>query len=129
MAKINDGFKQAEFDAWVATRPPVIQEMCRRLPPDRLYLIKSTGQRCTLHSYSENGTVTVDITGQYNRILYDRRVFGVDAGELEECDFPASDEPIGTILTTPEEVEAHITMRRAELGLPPRTPEERGWDD
>ena len=124
MAKICDGFKQAEFDAWVATRPPMIQRMCKRLPPDRLYLLKSSGHRVTLHSYSENGTVTVDITGRYNLISFDRQVFGISPDDLVECDFPPSDEPIGTMLTKKEDVLAVVNARRAGNGLPPLSDEE-----
>jgi hypothetical protein len=120
VAKICEGFKQAEFDAWAETRPPVVREMCKRLPPDRLYRMKSTGQRVTMYSYSENGTVTVNVTGQYNQITFDRRVFGVDPDNLEECDFPPSDEPIGTLLTEQEDVEAFIDLERARRGFPPR---------
>jgi hypothetical protein len=120
MAKIRD-IDQVAFDAWVATRPPVIQRLCKRLPPDRLYLIKSTGQRVTVYSWSENGTVTVDITGRYNLITFDRQVFGVDPDDLEECDFPPSDQPIGTILTDEADIEAHIDAQRAARGFPPRS--------
>jgi hypothetical protein len=82
--------------------------------------MKSTGHRVTLHSYRENGTVTVDITGRYNLITFDRQVFGVDADDLVECDFPGSDEPIGTMLTEREEIEAFIEVERAAMGYPPR---------
>jgi uncharacterized protein YkwD len=126
MAKICDGFKQAEFDAWVETRPPVIQRLCKRLPPDRLYLLKSSGHRVTLRSYSEGGTVTVNVTGQYNLISFDRYVFGIDPDDLEECDLPPSDEPIGTMLTERKDVVALINAERAKNGLPPLEP---GWNE
>lgn len=114
MAKIAE-LDQAAFDAWVAARPECIQTMCRKLPPDRLYKMKSTGHRVTLHSYSEDGTVTVDITGQYNCIVMDRQVFGIDADDLEECDLPDSNEVIGTLLTEPEEVDGFIANRVEEM--------------
>ena len=120
MAKISDGFRQAEFDAWVESRPPAVRALCKRLPPDRLYRMKSTGQRVTLHSYSERGTVTVDVTGRFNLTTFDRRVFGIDPDDLVECDLPASDEPIGTILTEQEDVEALIEIERAAMGYPPQ---------
>lgn len=114
MAKVGE-MDEAGWNAWVATRPPVIQAMCAKLPPDRLYRMKSTGQRVTLHSYSENETVTVDITGEYNATMFDRQVFGVAADDLEECDLPASDEPIGTLLTEEAEVEAYIDLTRPAI--------------
>lgn len=78
---------ETEFEAWLATRPPVIQEMARRVPPDRLYRIDS-GHRCTIYSYNESGTVTVEVTGEFNRVIFGRRVFGIDPATLVECDGP-----------------------------------------
>lgn len=100
---------------WVATRPPEVQSLCNRLPPDRLYRMKSTGHRVTLYSYSEDGTVTVDVTGEYNAVVMERRVFGISPDDLEECEMPGSGETTGTLLTEPEEVNAFIGDRVAEL--------------
>ena len=86
---------QAGYAAWVAERPPVIRDMIASHPPDRLYRMQSTGHRVTLHSYSEDRTVTVDITGEYNRVVFSRRVFGIPVDDLIECDPPPADEPIG----------------------------------
>ena len=63
--------KIAELNAegwreWVATRPPAVQDLCRRYPPDRLYRMQPTGSRVTLVSYSESGTVTVRVSGDWN---------------------------------------------------------------
>lgn len=88
---------------WVASRPPVVQAMCKSHPPDRLYQMASTGHKVTLYSYSENGTVTVDVTGQYNALLLERRVFGVDINDLTECDLPADDELLGAMLQTEDD--------------------------
>ena len=90
---------EAGWAAWVATRPAVIQELCARLPPDRLYMLKSSGLRVTLGSYAEDGTVTVDATGLYNALMFERKIFGVKPEDLEECDFPGDDEPLGVMLT------------------------------
>ncbi len=110
MAIIAELDKKA-WNRWVKSRPVVVREICRRLPPDRLYRMKSTGQRVTLYSYSEEGSVTVNITGEYNAIVFDRQVFGIDPNDLEECDLPPSDEPIGTMLTEEKDVNALIDSR------------------
>lgn len=86
---------QAAWNEWVSKRPVVVQELCRRLPPDRLYLMKSSGHRVTLCSYDEDGTVTVNVTGEYNRVLFSRSVFGISPDDLEECDLPGPDEDVG----------------------------------
>jgi hypothetical protein len=83
------------WDDWVASRPPVVRELARRLPPTRLYRLKVSGHRCTIHSYSEDGSVTVNVTGDYNRVLFGRRVFGIPPDGLEECDLPGPDEDLG----------------------------------
>jgi hypothetical protein len=104
VAKVRE-LDEAAWAKWVATRPECVQELCRLLPPDRLYKMKSTGQRVTLHSYSEDGTVTVDVTADYNFLTFERQVFGISADDLEECDLPGPSELTGALLTEPEEIE------------------------
>lgn len=98
MAKLT-GFDEEEITAWLATRPPTIQEMHRKHPAGRLYRMASTGHRVTIYSYSEGGTVTVDITGEYNLLDFERRVFGINPSELTECDLPVPGESLGATLT------------------------------
>ena len=114
MAKI-EGFDEAAFAKWLKGRPKVIREMAKRCPLNLLYRLKSTGQRATLYSYSENRTVTVNITGEYNAMMFDRRVFGIDIDDLEECDFPASDEPVGTLLTEQADIDSYVDLIRPAI--------------
>jgi hypothetical protein len=107
MAKIHD-IDEAAWREWVESRPPEVKAMCERLPPNLLYRMNSTGQRVTLHSYSENGTVTVNVTGEYNFVTFERQVFGISPDDLEECDLPGPDELIGAVLTEDTEVDAFI---------------------
>ena len=88
MAKIAELTDPAVWEEWVSTRPPVVQDLCRRYPPDRLYLLTPPGQRVTLVSYNENGTVNVYVSAQWNCLVFEREVFGVDPNDLEECDLP-----------------------------------------
>jgi hypothetical protein len=78
--------QQQAWSEWVISRPPVVQELCRQFPPDRLYRLKPTLQRVTIISYCENGTITVDVSRKYNptMLLFDRRVFGISPDQLEE---------------------------------------------
>lgn len=82
------------FEEWVRSRPEHVQAMIRSKPPDRLYRIRG-GCRATIYSYEEDSTVTVEVTGQFNRVLFGRRVFGIPIDELEECDLPGPDEDVG----------------------------------
>jgi hypothetical protein len=113
MAKIAE-IDQTAWAEWVATRPECVRVLCEKLPPDRLYRMKSTGQRVTLHSYSENNTVTVDISGEYNFLTFDRQVFGIDPDDLEECDIP-SGELLGTMIVQDDDVEAFIDAVRPDV--------------
>jgi hypothetical protein len=88
MAKRVKMTKQGLWEKWVSSRPPVIQDLCLRYPPDRLYLLKPNDQLVTLVSYSEDGTVTVYVSSEVNEVIFDRTVFGVDPLNLVECDVP-----------------------------------------
>lgn len=111
MAIVNE-LDQIAWNEWVESRPPEVQALCRKLPPDRLYKMTSSGHKVTIYSYAENGTVTVNVTGEYNHVVFDRHVFGIDPGDLEECDLPSKDERVGTRLTEPEDVSEYIECCR-----------------
>ena len=115
VANIAELTDPAGWEDWVASRPPVVADLCRRYPPDRLYMMKPTMQRVTLVSYSENGTVTVDVGSQWNFVTFEREVFGVDPANLEECDLPADDEPTGAVLTTESSVRSYCEVLRADM--------------
>ena len=73
---------------WVATRPPVVRAIAERIDPWTLYRMRKTGKRVTLRSISENGTVSVNVTGQFYAVMFGRSVFGVNPDDLEPCDLP-----------------------------------------
>ena len=84
--------QRAVWAEWLASRPQVIQDMAAKFPPDELYRLGSSGHRVTLYSYSEDGTMTVNVTGDFNFVAFDRRVFGITPDDLEPCDLPSPDE-------------------------------------
>lgn len=110
MAKLFD--LDAEALAWIDERPEVIKAMAKKTPPNLLYLLRTTGQRVIIWSYAELGTVSVVVSGRFNLIDFERKVFGINPNDLEECDLPAPGEPIG-VLMNEEEAEASL---RAEVG-------------
>lgn len=110
--------QKKEWNAWVAERPDNVRVLCERLPPNKLYKMKSTGHRVIIHSYAENGTVMVDILGKYNALTFERQVFGIDAQDLEECDLPAPDEIVGAILTDKDEILDFIDLNRQTFRHP-----------
>ena len=119
MAKIRE-INQTEWDAWVASRPESVRRLCQRLPPDRLYRLKTSGHRVTLYAYCEDGTVTVFVGGDYNALSFERKVFGIKPDNLEECDLPSPGEPHGVSLTESDQIEALCAvMRKQPEGQPP----------
>ena len=105
---------ESAWNEWVATRPEIVQDLCRRFPPDRLYRLKSSGHLVTIHSYSEDGTMTVNVSREFNAVIMDRQVFGISSNDLTECDPPSPDAVTGTLLTEKEDVDEFIEARRRE---------------
>jgi len=96
------------WHSWASSRPLTIRELCLKFRPNKLYRLISTGHRCTLYSFSEDGTISVMISGRYNKVVVDEIVFGVKPEGLEECDLPEKGEELGTEITDPEELKVYI---------------------
>lgn len=81
-----EDFDEAAWQKWVAERPPVVRAIAERLRPDMLYQLRTTGQRVTLESINEGGTITVGVYVQFNPGMLppNLAVFGVDPNDLEE---------------------------------------------
>lgn len=103
---------------WVASRPPIVRAIAEKLEPWKLYRLKGSGHRVTLYSINENGTVTVNVTGRFNAVMFERCVFGVDPNDLEECDLPSPGEIVGSLLTD-EEAERNRDALREMAGIKP----------
>lgn len=103
---------EVNFTEWLAERPEVVKQLAAQFRPDRLYLLKTTGHRVTIAGYNEGNTLIVNVTGEFNKIMFDRQVFGIPPEDLEECDLPAEDEELGTQLTEQKDIEAFINQVR-----------------
>jgi hypothetical protein len=104
-----------EWAEWVAECPEVIQEMCRRLPPNRLYRLGHDGHWCTVISYCEDGTVSVGVELCYNEAVFlDREVFGIDPEELEECELPDTKKESPAAAGTQQSLSDLILSRAAD---------------
>lgn len=88
MAKFRE-IDEAEWQQWISERPAIIQDMAGRIRPDTLYQLKQTGQRVYPKSFSEGGTVTVIVPGEFNLLPFDIEVFGLSPDDLEECELPS----------------------------------------
>ena len=117
MAKITE-MDQGAWDEWVKTRPKIVQDLCEQFPPDRLYQLYGTGHRVTIHSYSEDGTMTVIVSGEYNLVTFERRVFDIKPEEITECDLPTNDELLGSCLTKKKDIEKFIEFVKEKIEQP-----------
>jgi len=90
----------AEYEKWIAARPPAVAAVARRFQPWKLYRLPS-GHRVTVYSFGEkpDGTVTLTVTvsGDFNLVTFERNVFGVNPDNLTECDLPAAGERLGAL--------------------------------
>ena len=114
--------QKIEWGKWVSDRPDDVRRVAERFNPWTLYRMKSTGQRVSVYSYGEQEdgetTLTVNITGDYNRVAFNRQVFGINPNDLEECDLPDKAELVGEFMSEDEQVD-YINSRRRENSLPP----------
>ena len=95
MAVVRELDREA-WQAWLESRPESVRRIAAVYTPDKLYRM-SSGHRCTIYSYSEDGTVTVTVDGRFNVVAFSRNVFGIDPSTLVECDVPAPGEPLGDV--------------------------------
>lgn len=107
--------QEAAWSEWLSERPRDVQAVAARFEPWSLYKMLSTGHRVTLVSvneaHGEPVTLTVAITGQFNALLHDRAVFGIDPDDLVPCDLPDPSEKLGAQMTR-EQVEDNIDAMR-----------------
>lgn len=52
---------KAAWASWVSTRPDSVKAPCERFNPWGLYRLKTTGQIVSVVSFSENGTLRVNV--------------------------------------------------------------------
>lgn len=122
MAKFHDPTdeERAQYAAWVAERPPTVRAIAERFQPWELYRIKPNGHRVVVLSFGEaedgSVTLTVLVGGHFNRVMFERQVFGINPDELEPCELPTEGEQLGTLLTH-EEVDENIDALRAMAGI------------
>jgi hypothetical protein len=114
--------RREQIEGWkefVGSRPPAVRAIAERFEPWRLYRMKSTGHRVTVHSFSEPDgvgrvTLTVNVLGTFNLVEFERQVFGVEPEDLEECELPGENEPVGAALSD-DQVDSHIDELRLHI--------------
>lgn len=107
------GKQQRHWRIWVSTRPATIRAIAERFDPWSLYRLKTTGQRVTVRAFADDGTVSVAVTGQFNAVLFDTEVFGINPDDLEPCDLPGPDDVLGAEMTQQDVTENLNELRVA----------------
>jgi hypothetical protein len=87
---------------WVRKLPKQVRGVAERFEPWSLYRLKTTGHRVTVHSFGDDATITVIVSGRWNKVAFERQVFGIQADELEDCELPGPGEPLGAVMTSEE---------------------------
>lgn len=100
--------QRREWCKWVKSRPPAVRAIAERFEPWRLYRLTSSGHRVTIYSINEDGTLTVFVSGEFNAVAFERRVFGINPDDLIECNLPGPDEPLGSMEMDPEAMREYL---------------------
>src|SRR5262245_23680714 len=99
------------WSEWLAEQPPAIRRLIARYPPNRLYQM-GDGLRVTIVGYREDGTVAVDVSGEFNLVTFERSVVGINPADLMECELPDTDELLGALLTERAEIDLYLAFLR-----------------
>lgn len=105
--------QEAGWKKRVSRTPKKVRAVAERFDPWSLYKMKSTGERVTVASFYEDGTIGVIVSGEFNFTLFDREVFGVDPGDLEPCELPGLEERTGALMTWEQVAENIAALRVA----------------
>lgn len=104
--------QQAAWQEWMASRPAVVKAIAERFDPWSLYKLKPTRQRVTLAAINEDGTLRVNVSAEFNFVLFARSVFGINPDDLESCELPdPGDALLGAVLSD-SDVGANIDALR-----------------
>lgn len=99
---------RAGWAEWVAQRPEKVRVVAEKFEPWKLYRLKSSSHRVTIVSFdqpkdeSQPVTLKVHVSGDFNRVAFERTVFGILPEDLEECELPGQDEPLGSANLDPK---------------------------
>lgn len=125
MIRQPDPEEVAGWETWVNSRPLKVSAVARQFNPWQLYRMKSTGHRVLVYSFDDPTsdpqlpvTLTVLVLGKFNKVAFERKVFGIPPEDLEPCELPAPEEEVGAALTDPEEIKAALALHKMLGPLP-----------
>lgn len=114
--------QEKDFQKWLSERPAIIQELGKKYPPNKSYIMKKDapyGLSCggtivELYSYLENGNINVIVLAEnktpegkeHERILSER--FGKDYDEISKQNVQVEIDPIWMEPFDEEEIDQSI---------------------
>lgn len=108
---LDDAERERDWKEWVAQLPTAeARSAGEKVNPWTLYRMKSTGHIVNVVSIFDDGTVTVFVGGDFNLVMFEREVFGIDVNDLEPCEIPEG-KTTGALLS-PSEVDANMDALR-----------------
>lgn len=108
------------WQEWLSDRPAVIRDLATRFHPAKLYLLKTTGQKGTIESFGEDGTIRMQFDGRFCKVVFAKSVFGLKPDDIEECELPGPDEEVGNYCEEndidPDEIIPEIRAKMIDAG-------------
>jgi len=99
------------WQRWLADAPAAVREIAKRLDPWSMYRLKTTRQRVVVLGINAEGKLRVNVLGKYNLLVPRFAVGGIDPDELEECEPPGTEEPVGSLMSSEEAMENIDALR------------------
>jgi hypothetical protein len=93
--------ERVAWEVWLLELPEFVRVVAEKFDPWTLYRLKTTSQRVVVVSIDEHDdksvTLTVLVSGEFNFVSHERKVFGIKPEDLEECDLPKPGELLGSL--------------------------------
>lgn len=108
MARLPDFKYDVEFQEFLQSVPPHIQEIANKFPIDRLYFMRPDMQYVTIYGYMSDGSVIVRLYGSTRSFTI------VSTENLTECEIPSLEDPFADPAKT---VKQTWEMLKGPMGL------------
>ena len=103
--------QEASYQRWAEALSEPARSNAIRFVPWQLYQMEGDGHRVIVCGFDDDGTVSVIVSGLYNAVLHERKVFGIDPTTLTPCDPPPAHEPVGSLMSQDEVVDNIDALR------------------
>lgn len=78
-----------EVNQKLKDRPRNVRAIAKKLDFFSLYWLQPVQSHVIIYSVEDDGSITVSATREYNHLVYDVLIFGVDLEDLHTCEIPS----------------------------------------